>query len=89
MGKKIVCRCHDVTDSDIESAIDIGYDDFESLKRITGITTGHCQGKTCIDLARGILERKTGEAITQTTKIRSPIDPIRLGNLVNSTGKKT
>ena len=86
--KKIVCRCHDVTESDIEDAIDSGYDDFESLKRITGITTGHCQGKTCMDLARAILERKTGKTVTQTTRIRSPIDPITLGSLVTHTAKK-
>lgn len=86
--KKIVCRCHDVTESDIEGAIDTGYDDFESLKRITGITTGHCQGKTCMDLARAILERKTGKAVTQTTRIRPPIDPITLGSLVTPTATK-
>ena len=86
--KKIVCRCHDVTESDIEAAIDTGYDDFETLKRITGITTGHCQGKTCMDLARGILERKTGNRVTQTTRIRSPIDPITLGSLAEPKEKK-
>ena len=31
MAKKIVCRCHDVTESDIEAAIDAGYDDLETL----------------------------------------------------------
>jgi sarcosine oxidase subunit alpha len=86
--KKIVCRCHDVTESDIESAIDAGYDDFETLKRITGVTTGHCQGKTCMALTLAILERKTGKKITETTKIRAPIDPIILGSLVQTTIKE-
>ena len=88
MGKKMVCRCHDVTESDIEDAIDSGYDDFETLKRITGITTGHCQGKTCMDLARGILQRKTGKEVTKTTRIRAPIDPITLGSLATPVEKK-
>jgi bacterioferritin-associated ferredoxin len=79
--KKIVCRCHDVTESDIESAIDMGYDDLETLKRITGVTTGHCQGKTCLSLTMGILSRKTGKRVEETTRIRSPIDPITLGSL--------
>jgi len=87
--KKIVCRCHDVTESDIESAIDAGYDDFETLKRITGITTGHCQGKTCMALALAILERKTGKKVPETTKIRAPIDPITLGSLVRVKAKET
>ncbi len=86
--KKMVCRCHDVTESDIEDAIDSGYDDFETLKRITGITTGHCQGTTCMDLARGILQRKTGKEVTKTTRIRAPIDPITLGSLAKPVEKK-
>ena len=55
MVKKIVCRCHDVTESDIRAAIKSGYDDLETLKRITGVTTGHCQGKTCLSITMGIL----------------------------------
>ncbi len=82
--KKIVCRCHDVTESDIESAIEAGYDDFETLKRITGVTTGHCQGKTCMTLTMDILARKTGKRVDETTKIRAPIDPVTLGSLITA-----
>lgn len=84
--KKIVCRCHDVTESDIEAAIDAGYDDLETLKRITGVTTGHCQGKTCMTLTMAILASKTGKRVDETTKIRAPIDPVTLGSL--STAKE-
>ena len=87
--KKIVCRCHDVTESDIESAIDSGYDDFETLKRITGITTGHCQGKTCMLLTQDILSRKIGKPVTNTTRIRAPVDPITLGSLVTHQKNKS
>jgi len=82
MGKKIVCRCHDVTEDDILSSIDNGYDDLESLKRLTGITTGHCQGKTCMRLVMDILFNKTGKVVKETTRIRAPIVPIPLGSLV-------
>jgi bacterioferritin-associated ferredoxin len=78
-----------VTESDIEDAIDAGYDDFETLKRITGVTTGHCQGKTCMALTLTILQRKTGVKVTDTTKIRPPIDPVTLGSLVETRGKST
>jgi bacterioferritin-associated ferredoxin len=86
--KKIVCRCHDVTESDIESAIDMGYDDLETLKRITGVTTGHCQGKTCLSLTMAILSRKTGNRLDETTRIRAPIDPITLGSLTQAKGQE-
>ncbi|MCB2171774.1 (2Fe-2S)-binding protein [archaeon] len=79
--KKIVCRCHDITESDIEDAIDAGYDDIETLKRITGFTTGHCQGKTCLSLVMKILERKTGKKIDQAPRTRAPIDTLTLGSL--------
>ncbi len=83
--KRIVCRCHDVTESDIEEAIDSGYDDIETLKRITGITTGHCQGKTCLALTIAILARKKGaEAASAPPRIRPPIDPITLGSLTTA-----
>jgi bacterioferritin-associated ferredoxin len=36
MGKKIVCRCQDVTEDEIKDAIRQGYTDLESLKRFTG-----------------------------------------------------
>ena len=82
MVKKIVCRCHDVTESDIRAAIKSGYDDLETLKRITGVTTGHCQGKTCLSITMGILRGITGKSVEYTTRIRAPIDPITLGSLV-------
>ncbi len=79
--KKIVCRCHDVTESDIEDAIDAGYDDIETLKRITGVTTGHCQGKTCLPLVMNILARKTGIKTNDAPRTRAPIDTLTLGSL--------
>ena len=79
--KRIVCRCHDVTEEDIEDAIDAGYDDIETLKRITGVTTGHCQGKTCLTLVMGILARKTGKKVEEGPRIRAPIDTLTLGSL--------
>ena len=82
MVKKFVCRCHDVTESDIRAAIESGYDDLETLKRITGVTTGHCQGKTCLSITMGILREMTGKSVEQTTRIRAPIDPITLGSLI-------
>lgn len=82
MAKKIVCRCHDVTEDDIISAIRNGYDDLESLKRLTGITTGHCQGKTCMRLVMDLIYQETGKVVQKTTRIRAPVVPVPLGSLV-------
>ncbi len=58
----IVCRCEDITEEDIEEAIDEGYDELETLKRHLRLGMGPCQGKTCIPLAERILARKTGKS---------------------------
>ena len=80
MPKTIICRCEDVPEYDIRSAIADGYADVESLKRYLGIGTGPCQGKTCLrELALRVSEA-TGmppEEIRPTVA-RPPIAPVAL-----------
>ncbi|HKL47875.1 MAG TPA: (2Fe-2S)-binding protein [Candidatus Izemoplasmatales bacterium] len=54
MNKKgiIVCRCEDVSMADIHAALQMGYRDFESLKRILRVGMGPCQGQTCAHLIK-------------------------------------
>ncbi len=81
-GKKIVCFCHDVTEEDIIEAIEMGYDDIESIKRFTGVTTGPCQGKSCMMHVLRILRRMGKLKEAKTTVIRPPIDPIPIEALL-------
>ncbi len=60
MEPVIICRCEDITLKEVEKAIDMGYDNFEELKRYLRVGMGPCQGRTCIPLIRGILARKHG-----------------------------
>jgi bacterioferritin-associated ferredoxin len=61
MGQKIVlCRCEDVTLSDLEHSVARGYCDIEEVKRYTGFGTGPCQGKECLALIALQLARLTG-----------------------------
>lgn len=79
-SKKIVCRCEDVTEEDILHAIEEGFDDLESLKRYTGISTGPCQGKACLMHVIRILGgklKKTPDEIGITTQ-RPPVNPVSL-----------
>lgn len=75
---EIVCRCRDVTFKDIEEAIDEGYDTLELLKRKTKVTTGTCQGRTCLQLVQRILARKTDKKIEdiKLPRDRAPIIPV-------------
>jgi sarcosine oxidase subunit beta len=64
-GKVIVCRCEDVTLSDIEHSIALGYADIEEVKRYTGFGTGPCQGKECLGLIASILASRRGVAAAE------------------------
>ena len=46
--KLILCRCEDVTSTEVERAVAAGYADLEEVKRYTGFGTGPCQGKECL-----------------------------------------
>jgi len=86
-GKVILCRCEDVTLSDVVHSIELGYTDIEEVKRYTGFGTGPCQGKECHALVAATLAERTGaspESIEPFTS-RSPISPTPFG-LLASTG---
>ncbi len=78
--RKVVCRCEDLTEDEIIHAIELGYDDIESLKRYTGATTGPCQGKGCLMHILRILSQKTGKSIDELgiTTQRPPVNPVLL-----------
>ena len=49
MSKKVIlCRCEDVTLTDVQRAVASGFGDLEEVKRYTGFGTGPCQGKECL-----------------------------------------
>ncbi|MEM5824315.1 MAG: (2Fe-2S)-binding protein, partial [Archaeoglobaceae archaeon] len=75
-----VCRCEDLSEEEIVHAIELGYDDIESLKRYTGVTTGPCQGKGCLMHILRILSQKTGKSIEEIgiTTQRPPVNPVPL-----------
>jgi len=88
--KSFVCLCEDVTIDELRSAIRRGYRDIEELKRITGIGTGPCQGKQCMQMFRKLLAEElhmdTGEVPVTTS--RPPIVPIEFGAWASVDEKK-
>jgi len=81
--RSFVCRCEDVTRSELDHAIDLGLHEVEELKRYTGLGTGPCQGKECISVLvsilvdRGLADPKTVQPFTA----RPPTEPVTLGAL--------
>jgi len=60
---RYVCRCEEITEADIEKAIEQGFTDFEELRRYLRLGMGPCGGRTCRLNALSILARKTGKKI--------------------------
>jgi NAD(P)H-nitrite reductase large subunit len=79
--KIMICRCEDVTLSEVQEAIEKGHDDLESLKRYTGFGTGFCQGKQCVALASRTLVRLGGKAPTVPITPRPPFHPVPMAHL--------
>ena len=85
MGKTIICFCEDVTLEELQSAVEQGYRDIESIKRYTGIATGPCQGKECLVSALKLLleaEQISGRPSVKLPTIRQPVVPIRIDEIV-------
>ena len=87
-GKIVLCRCEDMTLSDLEHSVSRGYTDIEEVKRYTGFGTGPCQGKECLALVATQLAQLTGQrpiAIPPFTS-RPPLAPTPLKLLANDPG---
>jgi NAD(P)H-nitrite reductase large subunit len=83
--KILICRCEDLTQEEIEQAIDEGYSTLDELKCRLRLGMGPCQGRSCISLARRVLCQKIGK--TQEEIIlpssRPPVVPVSLGTLAS------
>lgn len=78
----IVCRCEDVTRSDIDSAVEQGAIEMNQVKAWTRCGMGPCQGRTCGDVAADLVALKTGsrESAGFFTG-RGPLRPVSLEQL--------
>jgi sarcosine oxidase subunit beta len=81
MGYKVVvCRCEDVTLSDLEHSVARGYRDIEEVKRYTGFGTGPCQGKECLAVVATCLAKLNSvpPATIEPFTSRPPLAPTPL-----------
>ena len=82
-GKRFVCLCEDVTDTDVDTSLAEGYDHLELLKRYTTIGMGPCQGRMCNLHGIRLCAAGTGRSVQETgrTTARPPVTPLSLGTL--------
>jgi len=81
----IVCRCSDVTLSDVRSLISKGYTTFSEIKRLSRIGMGPCQGRTCMAIVVKEISIMTGKPMSEILPgtYRPPIKAIKLGSIAD------
>ena len=76
----IICRCSDVTRAELEAWMERGLLTIDELKRMTRVTMGPCQGRTCRQLLLQELAAKTGKPLAKIVMptFRQPLKGITL-----------
>lgn len=84
--RSFICFCEDITDYDVNQAIEEGFDDIQTLKRYSTVTMGPCQGKMCHKSLVESAARQTNRSMSEigTTTSRPPFKPVSLGALAGA-----
>lgn len=79
----IVCRCEDITLTEIRNLISGGAATPEEIKRACRCGMGPCQGRNCLPLVVQEIAKQTGKPVSEVAlpTFRPPAAPIRLGVL--------
>jgi len=74
----IICRCEQVTLSEVNKAISYGAQSVTDIKTITRSGMGNCQGRTCGTILAQILAAELGKPVetSQFLNIRPPVHPL-------------
>lgn len=84
MNDHMICRCEDVTATEVRAAIDAGACNAQEVKMRTRAGMGPCQGRVC----RPAVEAMVGvaaEGVLQSTSsmtVHLPVRPVSLQDLV-------
>ncbi len=76
----VVCRCEEITESEIRAAIQAGAHTNDAVKLQTRAGMGLCQGRTCSSLIAQLIRDETGiqfDELPPSSK-RIPLRPIEL-----------
>jgi len=86
----IVCRCEEVTQADIENAIEEGFESHDAIKKRTRAGMGLCQGRICSRLVTMIVSKKTGKSWGKMipSRFRPPIRPLKIELFCNEKMKQ-
>jgi NAD(P)H-nitrite reductase large subunit len=85
----VICRCEEVTRTEIVAAIEAGADTIAAIRRKTRAGMGLCQGRTCRRLIAQIIAqtkcRRMEEILPAT--FRAPVRPVKLEAFCDTEGE--
>lgn len=85
-GKTVVCRCEDITATQVAEAVALGCRGPDQTKFFTRCGMGPCQGRYCGLTVSELIASRTGLPMERVGyyRIRQPIKPIRLSALATA-----
>ena len=80
----IVCRCEEVTLAEARRWVKAGVTEANSLKAITRMSMGRCQGRNCLPTLASLIAAETGGDAAEVLppRPRPPLKPIGVGALL-------
>lgn len=80
----LVCRCEELRAAEADQALAFGGCDFRTLKVMSRLGMGPCQGRMCWPAMARRIARKTGRSLATIgpASFRPPLRPIDVGDLV-------
>ena len=87
----LVCRCEELTRDEVQTGIDSGGTNLRSLKVITRLGMGPCQGRMCWPAVARMIAAQTGKAMREVgpASIRPPIQGLCVGDLLQDRSDDT
>jgi NADPH-dependent 2,4-dienoyl-CoA reductase/sulfur reductase-like enzyme len=87
-NETLVCRCEELSLGEIETGIAAGGTDIRTLKVMSRLGMGPCQGRMCWPAMARYLAGRTGRSIEEIgpLSIRPPIQPLTVGALADGDG---
>lgn len=83
---RIICRCEEISEEEIRTAVREGYTSIKSVKIRTRAGMGICQGGICRSLIRSIISEMTGipEEEIEGDTARFPSSSVKLACLADA-----
>lgn len=83
----VVCRCEELTLTEVIDGVEVGGGDMRTLKVMTRLGMGPCQGRMCWPAMSRLVAARNGRTIEEIgpTSVRPPIKPVCLGSLASWT----